>query len=104
MSTPVPSAATRLVSSLDGALLQLALVSSLSLVGLSGVAWAQAGTTSSPAAAGARETQVTAAGCVATEADFVRANGMRPVPGVDLTGHVVLIDGAGTTFAVNGTR
>jgi hypothetical protein len=70
-----------------------------------GIAWAQAGQSSPPAADGSRETQITAAGCLATEADFVRAQGMRPsVPGVDLAGHVVLIDAAGTTFAVNGTR
>ena len=99
MTTPVPSAAARVSRSFASPFLRLALVSALSLTGLSGVAWAQAVPTSS-----ARETQVTAAGCLATEADFVRANGMRPSAGVDLTGHVVLIDGAGTTFAVNGTR
>jgi hypothetical protein len=104
MSTPVPSAATRLVSLLLTAVPRFALIGTLWFAGVSGVAWAQAGPPSSPAA-GARETQVTAAGCLATEADFVRANGMRPwMPGVDLTSHVVLVDAAGTAFAVNGTR
>ena len=102
MTTPVPSAAARLSRSFAHALPLLVLVSSFSLAG-SGVAWAQ-GQSSPPAADGSRETQITAAGCLATEADFVRANGMRPLPGVDLSGHVVLIDAAGTTFAVNGTR
>jgi hypothetical protein len=102
MTTPAPSAATRLSRAFHTTMLRLALASALSATGASAIASAQA---ASPSTGGSRETQVTAAGCLATEADFVRANGMRPsVPGVDLTGHVVLIDGAGTTFAVNGTR
>ena len=105
MTTPAPSVAPRATRSSASrwcTSLRWALVSTLAATGWSGVAWAQQGRTSSTAAP---ETQVTAAGCLATEADFVRANGMRPwMPGVDLTNHLVLVDAAGTTFALNGTR
>ena len=97
MTTPAPSAAvasTRVPFA--SALIAALLASVTSLV-------AQAA--QNPAQKESREQPVTTVGCLATEADFVRANGMRPsIPGVDLSSQVVIIAASGAVFSVNGTR
>jgi hypothetical protein len=98
MTTPVPSAAARSPRSPFVPALLTAFLAS------SAAAMVEAGQ-NPPGAPGGRDKPVTTAGCLATEADFVRANGMRPtVPGVDLSSQVVIIDASGAVYSVNGTR
>ena len=101
MTTPAPSAAARSSRYPHGPVLLAGVLTSL-LAASSAAALTEAAQNPSSES---RDKPVTTAGCLATEADFVRANGMRPnVPGVDLSSQIVIIDESGTVFSVNGTR
>ena len=95
MTTPAPSAVRFPFQCTSAVLCSVLLAASPSLL---------AANTQQPAD-GPKDVAVTASGCLVTEADFMRANGMRPSAlGIDLSGQVVIIDESGTAFSVNGTR